>query len=231
MADSELRIGTEPEEGELSLGEVVPEVALLGTHPVFLRPIDPDVRGVARRLRRVPGASAWQATAYDDLPGPVQDDDDWPEGEGGFELPNESGVYIIAALGSLVWLLWSLFRCEAITYTDLGGELSDDDVIEPHLQPGTPGFFTVTLQSVGRVRWWKDVEVRDIHNVIRASCWTQDDRREATLAVPNHELVRTALVFGKAKQFGIHALKYEMVGLTAFESQHLTLRWVKDSDW
>lgn len=226
MAEPELRIGSEPEDGEMALGEVTPELALLGTHPVFMRPpVEPGVRGVARRLRRVPGAARWEPTANEELPDDVREDPDWPPDEGGFKLPNETGVYIIAAVGSLVWLLWSLFKSEAITYSDLGGTLSDGDRIEPHLKPGTPGFLTITLEC--KLGWWKDVEVRDVHNVIRASCWTQDSRTSATLAVPNAELVKTVLVFGKAKQFGIHALKYSMAGLTAFESQHLTLRWIQ----
>jgi len=136
---------------------------------------------------------------------------------------------IIATLG-LVALWWDLFVAPVINPEQLDGQtrLPDGDLIKAELQGGTSGFMEVTLRSSAGVTWWKDVEFRDTHNVIRATAWTQDETHENRLLIPNDQLKYGGLLFGKAKFLGIHAMKYQMFGLQRFAGRHLILNWLAD---
>jgi hypothetical protein len=224
---SKVEVRAEPGSDQLEAPDIVPEAALLGTRPIFLRR-DPDSTNVIlQRVSRVGGIQSVRLVSPDDDPTGGWDDGDTvgqTRMAGGLEV-----FAIIATLG-LVALWWDLFVAPVINPEQLDGQtrLPDGDLIKAELQRGTSGFMEVTLRSSAGVTWWKDVEFRDTHNVIRATAWTQDETHENRLLIPNDQLKYGGLLFGKAKFLGIHAMKYQMFGLQRFAGRHLILNWLAD---
>jgi hypothetical protein len=215
-----------PPRDEQQPPDVVPEVAMLGLRPMLLPPGDDgETDLVLTRLRGVRGVRGASLASPEDDPG-----GNWEAADERIALLTGADIYtyILITIGGLIWLLWQIFRCEVITLADLNARLSDGDRIRPDLKAGTPGVLTVTLRAAPIVTWWKDVEIRDANDVVRATAWTQDAVKENTLTFPSVDLKNAVLVFGKAKQFGIHSIKYLMPGIHQYADKHLTLTWEQD---
>jgi hypothetical protein len=111
-----------------------------------------------------------------------------------------------------------------------------EDFIDLTEQPGTPDLLTVTLVTDPTIAGWKDAEVYDSGGKLRASAWTQDQKRTDTMVVPNSALDNGFLVLEKAKLFGVHTSMYVIHDdnpvapkqLRKMGGLHVTLNWRAD---
>jgi hypothetical protein len=174
----------------------------------------------------------------------------WDEKEMGGPIPNlpkpksggGSGLeWVAIPLIGLILLGHELLKGPIpIAWGNFPSLLDGEDRITLTVTPGTPGFFTVTLNMLPTMVDWKDVELFDGTNAFRGAAWVQDSKKTDTVSVPNSALAGGHLMLKKAKMFGIHTNMYLLEDrgspptvpsgvLTMMANRNVTLNWVAGS--
>jgi hypothetical protein len=154
-------------------------------------------------------------------PDPPTNPDGTSNGPGGPSLGDLAPV--VAGLkhlfGSMQEIQWDYLN---------GGTLFDGDQIVMEDAGGSADHVTMTLITPSNVTWWKDIEIYDATNALRAAAWTKDGQHQASLSIPNSLADDCVLVFKKAKLFGMHEAAYLIRDVASKAGHTLTFTWRKD---